>query len=395
MSSRRATAAALGAAAFALSATAALPAAARDSSSGPESSTATTSTADAAAGPIPGRWRGSIVLFDQSMTTQTVGVGGDYQSENPTYEWWVAFKPRYALLDRPTHSVTLNLWMNAYLELTSSDTTTRRRELLLGPTYLWGSYGHSLRDRGGYRTWASVGPRVTIPTDRGARATGQLMAVGAVGALSQTFPLLGGGARALTGGRVGIGVIYGHPVNRWTSPQTDDVHELREDINGTSVISHQLRGQMNVRHSLNVSLQGDLQISKRLALSLSYVFINSWRYPPPVAVLTTLPTGPAVAMSNADPTTYGVNTWLMGTLGYDVVDDMTVSIGYYNLTNQLAPDGTRRDPLWSPAARVFLTLTANLDAVYERIARARRAGARAAASSPSTEAMAKPNQMSP
>src|SRR5882724_713502 len=40
-------------------------------------------------------WSGSILLFDQSVTTQTVGVGADYNSADPVYEWWVAFKPRY------------------------------------------------------------------------------------------------------------------------------------------------------------------------------------------------------------------------------------------------------------------------------------------------------------
>jgi hypothetical protein len=358
------------------------PAVARDSSAGAESSTSATAAGVTTAGAAPARWRGSILLFDQSMTTQTAGLGADYQTYNPTYEWWVAFKPRYTLLDRPADTVAVNLWMNVYLELTNSDTTARYREPLLGPTYLWGSYGHTFRDRSGAKTSASIGPRFTFPTDRGARATGQIMAVGAIGGLQQTFPLLGKAARALTGGRLGLNFIYGHPLNRWTSPQSDDVQELREDVNGVTVVSHQLRGQMNVRHSLSVSLLGDVQLSKRLSLSLSYVVINSWRYPPPAAALTTPPTGPVVPISNTDPTTYGVNTWIMGTIGYNVVDELTVSIGYYNLTNQLGPDGTRRNPLWSPAARLFLTLTANLDAVYERIARPRAPAAIARDSSP-------------
>src|SRR4051812_24801301 len=34
----------------------------------------------------PLRWHGSTLLFDQSVTSQTIGVGRDYQSYNPTYE---------------------------------------------------------------------------------------------------------------------------------------------------------------------------------------------------------------------------------------------------------------------------------------------------------------------
>jgi hypothetical protein len=77
-------------------------------------------------------------------------------------------------------------------------------------------------------------------------------------------------------------------------------------------------------------------------------------------------TGCVTPMTNADPTAYRVNTWLTASLTYDVSDELAVSAGYYNLTNQLAPDGTRRDPLWSPSARFFLTVTANLDAVKRR-----------------------------
>ncbi len=331
--------------------------------------TADSSVVNGATPETPNRWEGSLLLFDQSLTTQTAGVGADYQSANPTYEWWVALKPRLTVLRRGADTLTLNLWLNAFLELTDSDTSTRARELLLGPTYLWATHAHQFRDHAGYRTSASIGPRFTLPTDKGARATGQIMGVGAIAGASQAFPLRGTAARALTGGRLGISVTYNHPLNRWTSPESDDVAVLREDVNGVPIVSHQLRGQMNVRDALNVSLLGDMQLTRRLELALSYIVLNTWRYPPPAAVLTVTPTGPAVVMSNLDPTTYGVSTWVTATLGYDVLDELTVSVGYYNLANQLSPYGTRRDPLWSPAARFFLALTAHLDAIGDHVRR--------------------------
>jgi hypothetical protein len=72
--------------------------------------------------------------------------------------------------------------------------------------------------------------------------------------------------------------------------------------------------------------------------------------------------------TNVDPATTRVNTWLTAALSYDVNDALAVSAGYYNLANQLAPYGTRRNPAWSPAARFFLTVTGNLDAIYRRLA---------------------------
>lgn len=312
------------------------------------------------------RWKGSILLFDQSLTTQTVGVGGDYQTADPTYEWWIAFKPKYTLFERDKDSVSLNLWMNLYLELTNSDTTTEYRELLLGPTYLWATYNRTLRDVRGYKTSVSVGPRANLPTDKAAYDTSQLIELGALGSASQTFPLRGEGARVLRGGRLAVGAIYGHPFDRYTAPVNGDLHQLRQDFDGVSVIDDQIAGEMNVRNALSLSFSGELQLVRRLSLSLSYLIINQWRYPTTASQLPR-DTGPASITSIADPTTYTVKTWLTASVAYDLNDELSVSLGYYNLSGQLAPDGTRRSPLWSPSARFFLTLTANLDAVYRRV----------------------------
>src|SRR5258706_5823934 len=103
--------------------------------------TQTPGEASAAAEEKPSRWAGSILLFDQSATTQTLGVGTDYQSSNPTYELWWALKPRYTLFQNEDKSTTiaLGMWANLYLELTNSDSTTTEREPLLGPRSLSGS----------------------------------------------------------------------------------------------------------------------------------------------------------------------------------------------------------------------------------------------------------------
>lgn len=342
------------------------PAAAHDDVGGVEASPSVTRPGAPAEDGAPTRWKGSILLFDQSLTTQTVGVGADYQTYDPTYEWWVAFKPKYTLFERDKDSVSLNLWMNVYLELTNSDTTTEYHELLLGPTYLWATYNRTVRDVRGYKTAVTVGPRANLPTDKAAYDTSQLIELGALGNASQTFPLRGEGARALQGGRLAVGAIYGHPFDRYTAPVNGDLHQLRDDFNGISVIDDQIAGEMNVRNALSVALSGELQLVRRLNLSLSYVIINQWRYPTPAGQLSP-DTGPASIMSIAAPTTYSVKTWLTASVAYDLTDELSASIGYYNLSGQLAPDGTRRSPLWSPSARFFLTLTANLDAVYRRI----------------------------
>ena len=215
----------------------------------------------------------------------------------------------------------------------------------------------------------SVGPRLILPTDKGARDSGLMLGAGASAGLAQTFPLRGGGAALLRSARLGATAIYNHPFNRATTPVNDGIHQLRQDIAGRAVISDQLRGEMNTQNALTLSFFGDLQVARRVDVSASYVILQSWLYAPSDTPICSPLTWCVVPMSIADPSTYRVSTWLTASVGYDVTDELSLTLGYYNLAQQLGPLGTRRDPLWSPNARIFLTATGNLDAIYQRLRR--------------------------
>lgn len=334
------------------------------------SASATSDDAEDEPGKQPIPWHGTTLLFDQSVTTQTVGVGADYQSANPTYEWWVALKPRYFVYETRSTAVSVNLWANLFLELTNSDTTTRRREAVVGPTYLWASYARTLGARRGYKTTFTIGPRATVPTDKAARGAGQVLGVGGTAGVTQAVPLRGSSAFALRGARLSVGAIYNHPFVRATTGVNDDLRRTRQDVGGRPVVSDQLTGTALVEHALNVSLSAEVDLLPRLNVSASYVVLNAWVYPFPsgggsgcVVILT----GCDRPIEIADPATFRVNTWGTAAVTYDVVDDLSVSFGYYNLASQLGLDGHRRNPLWSPAARFFLSLTGNLDVTYARL----------------------------
>jgi hypothetical protein len=312
-------------------------------------------------------WHGSTLLFDQSITTQTVGVGSDFQSRDPVYEWWFAFKPRYFLFEREKEALTLNLWMNLYYEVTNSDTTTTKNELVVGPTTLWALYAYTFYEKEGYRTAVTVGPRMTIPTDRASRNAGLLFGLGAMAAGTQSLPLGPKGATAFNSLRLGLGAIYMHPFQRATTPVNGDLEQPRQDVAGRSIASDQLRPGMNVANSLTLLFTAGLQIVPRLGFGASYVLGNAWAYAPPNVPVCTVQPSCATPTSNADPSSFRVTTWGLVSVDYDVIDEMTVSLGYYNQTSQIGPDGTRRNPLYSPDARFFLTLTGNLDIIYERL----------------------------
>src|SRR5262245_52986073 len=173
----------------------------------------------------PSAWHGSVLLFDQSATTQTVGLGKDYQSSNQTYELWFALKPRYTFYETKTTALSVGLWTNLFLELTNSDTTTTEHEPVLGWTVVSAGLSQTLFEQGGYKTSLSLGPRVTLPTDRESRNAGRYFTLGASGGLSQTIPLAGKAAPSFNSMKLGVSSIYGHQFNRYTTPTNENIQQ--------------------------------------------------------------------------------------------------------------------------------------------------------------------------
>jgi hypothetical protein len=310
----------------------------------------------------PSKWAGSIVLFDQSATTQTIGLGKDYQSSNPTYEWWFALKPRYTFYDTGTTTMSANAWANLYLELTNSDTTTTEREPVLGPTLLWLTLGQTIFERGQTKTKVSIGPRVTLPTDKESRAMGRYLSLGASGGLTHALPINGKDAPALNSLRLEMSAIYGHAFTNSTTAYKPGLNQPRQDIGGRLVLDNQLGPSFLTHDSVSMRFGGDLLITPKLTFGLAYVLLGSWKYGGSDLTIP-IETGPATVERIAGPTTFGVTPWALASLDYDVIDEMSLGIGYYNRTNQIGPEGQRRSPLWSPDARVFFTVTGNLDAI--------------------------------
>jgi hypothetical protein len=311
-------------------------------------------------------WRGSILLFDQSVTTQTVGLGKDYQSPDNTYEWWFAFKPRYVLFESKKASFSVGLWTNLYLEMTNSDSTVTSQEPVIGATSLSAPFSYALIDSGGYKTSFNIGPRITFPTDKASRNSGMYLGLGASSGLSQSIPLAGKSAKAFNSMSLSASGMYSHSLNKATQAVNGNLDRTRQDALGRTFFSDQLGGGMNAQHRLNASFSAGLQITPKLGLGLSYVILNSWAYRPKDSTVCVVLTGCVEPQRVNDPQIFRVTPWALASLDYDATDELSVSLGYYNQTNQIGPDGLRRNPLWSPDAHIFFTLTGNLDAIYER-----------------------------
>lgn len=331
---------------------------------------ADSSSSSSESGKKPLPWRGTTLTFDQSATTQTVGIGEDYQSSNPVYEWWFRFAPRYVLYENGTDTISAQAAVNVYHEFTNSDSTTYRNETLLGPTTLYLQYGRPLYREGEWVTSLSVAAlRMTLPTDKVARNSGQVLGLGSSVSVNQSIPINGRSASTFNSARVGALAIYNHPFTKATNAINPDLKRYRQDLDGRTFESDVLRAGMLPNHQLNLAFTAGLQITPKLSFNGSYYIMHTWAYRPPGACITPqgASTGSICLPTNDDAPNFRVGTWLMASVDYDLFDEVSLSLGYYNLANQIGPDGQRRSPLWSPSARFYFSVTANLDAIYETV----------------------------
>ena len=328
------------------------------------------SSASSSSGKKPLPWRGTQLTFDQSATTQTVGIGEDYQSSNPTYEWSFRFAPRYVIYENGTDTISAAAAFNVYHEFTNSDSTTYENETLLGPTTLNLQYGRPLYKEGEWVLSLSVAPlRLTFPTDKASRNSGHILGLGGSVGVNQSIPINGRGASTFNAVRVGTQVIYNHPFTKATNAVNPDLKRYRQDLGGRTFESDVLRSGMLPNHQLNFAFTAGLNITPKLSFNGSYYIMQTWAYRPPGACVTPqgASTGSICFPSNEEATNFRVATWLMASVDYDLFDEVSLSLGYYNQANQIGPDGQRRSPFWSPYARFYFSVTANLDAIYETI----------------------------
>jgi hypothetical protein len=311
-------------------------------------------------------FRGSVLILDQSMTTQTAGIGVTPISFVPLYELWLSFRPRY-YFDRHW---SLRGRFDVTKELTNSQNTTYYQEDVLGDVWTDLVYGTALDSlwRG---TKLDVGLRALWPTSKASQANGTYVTAGVRGVVDHVFDLNGDDAPFFDHLHVALGFSYLHPFSATTTPNSfGSFGYARQDVDERSFISDQISGQTLAEHVFWANLTAGVQITPQLAFTGDLVMINEWHYPPTSTSVGTL-TGTAVIRTPGSDNQYVQDTWFVANLDYQPMDELSFSLGYYNLANALAPDGSARSVFggeniwWSPAARLFFDVTANLDVLLD------------------------------
>jgi len=312
-------------------------------------------------------WHGTTFLLSQYATTPTLGMGKDYQSANPLYAWWMVFGPRYYFLEDDKQTFMLRLRFDVTLEMTNSDSTTRQYEAEFGNIWVLAPYSRTLYKEGAWVTKVSTGPRVLIPSAKSAWNAGTRLMPGWSLGVSQGFPLAGKGKSWFPSASVSASAAYTKYINKSTTPTNDSFERQMMDTSGRTFVSNTYGASMLANHQVLANVGVDLQITDKLnAFALNY-WIMSWAYKP-TETQVNISTGPTTPSGTQDPQSFRNLNWLYTGVEYEVIPQMSVGAGYYNLANQIGPDGKRRSILWSPDAVVFFDITANLDEIYSSIA---------------------------
>ncbi len=226
-------------------------------------------------------WRGTSLGWDNSATTETVGIGRDELTRNPTYEMSFILGPRYYLWEAedPSQSISLRARLDLIREFTNSDSTTRRGEWTLSDLSIFPQYSRNLYKEGDVRTDLSLRvPTLAFPTSKNSANNGRIMQVGAMVAVGQQVPLMGTSEPVLQTftltGRVG----YSHWFTQATQPTNGSLDYVRMGPDGRSLPGDQLGGAANAAHNASIDIIGELAITDRVVWTNWFSWRPVWKY---------------------------------------------------------------------------------------------------------------------
>lgn len=310
----------------------------------------------------------SLFLWENAVTTQTLGIGRDYQSRNPVYEMTFRLAPRFYFFDDPLHSLSARADLRLVREFTNNDTTTQRGEWTFLDAEVWLAYVRALRATPGSQTdFVLRFPSVLFPTSKTSWMSGRSVGLGAGIGVDQAVPLRGEGA-VLSSVLLRPRATYTYQFVSSPVATRSGFDRIRLDPEGRSLPNDQTSGSALPQHLLNLSLRVDTTITDRVRVITEVGMRYARRYALPGSVpIQNVDTGPVMPQQSPQPARWDVITLFSTGVYYAITHSAEVGIGYENLAGQLGPDGRRRSFFYSPDARVFLALVVPLGELYHDV----------------------------
>lgn len=312
-------------------------------------------------------WHDSILIWDHSATAETVGLGQDVQSRNPTYEMTFRFAPRYYLHDAEHRDLSLRADVSLIREFTDSDTTTERGEWTFTDAELWLLLSEQIHQTPSSETdFVLRAPSVRLPTSYASFSNGRLVGLGGGIGLDHRQTLAGKDAVFFSATLLRPRVGYTYQFVRTTVPTNDAIDRVRLTPSGRSLPSDQLSGTAFPQHELNLSLRTETDLVGRFGLITDVGLRYARRYALSGGeeICGVVDTGCVAVPTSSDAPRWGVSTLFAVEVAYLLTESVILSLGYSNLSGQLGADGQRRSIFYSPDARISLSATLVLDEVY-------------------------------
>jgi hypothetical protein len=317
----------------------------------------------------PVSWHDTTVLWSQRATTQTLGLGADYQSRDPYYDWVFYLRPRYYFWENERTSLSLRGQIWASIELTDSNSSTERRELWLEDTLVSLTLQHAFVQEGEYLTDITLSfPRLEVPTSKASFQSGKILQLGVRAFPLTAFPLRRG-EPFLPRGSAALRLGYGYQFARAIVPERSTLDRLRTDLSGRSVSNDQLGGAALAEHAivlhglLGADLWHDvLSIQSEFGIDPAYKFALT-AAAPVCSVLTGCVEPDTVRRPQRLSMVTMLDVYLqLKSLG----GALKTALGYENITAQLGADGQRRGALWSPDAKLYVKLELTPDLLLSK-----------------------------
>lgn len=299
----------------------------------------------------------SVFSWEHHVSAETVGVGDEPQTHNPTYTMGLAAQPRYYLIDSPGRLLSVRAEAGLAREFTDSDSTTQRGEWGVQDTSLALVYAHRFlgaADTDG--TLLELRPIVlTLPTSKLSYDSGRYFAAGVLVGVNNVRPLLNDKVLSL----VRLAVSYDRWFARATVPTNTSFSRVTLTPEGRSASGDQLAGSSLVRDQLTFSGRFRLEFGEAVVWTTDVAFAPAWKYDlqDDVQLCGVVATGCTDVDVSEDDSRYQVATQFATEVSIRLVRSLSLELGYGNVSDQLGPDGRRRNVFYSPGAEFLVSLS--------------------------------------
>lgn len=303
----------------------------------------------------------SVFSWEHHVSAETVGVGDDVQSSNPTYTMGFSAKTRYYLKDDPGRLLSVRLEGGLFREFTSSDSTTQRGEWSFSDTSLALVYAHRFlgpADTDG--TFLELRPlTLLLPTSKNSYESGRYFAPGVLVGVSNIRPILQGRVKPDILSTVRLAVGYERWFARATVPTNESLNRVRLTTEGRSVGGDQLSGSSLTRDQITASARFRFDFGQTVVWTTDFGVQPAWKYQlqDQVQLCGTVTTGCTTVDVSDDDSRHIVSTQFNTEVSVAFMKSLSLDFGYGNASNQLGQDGRRRNLFYSPYAEFYVALS--------------------------------------